>query len=174
MKRIIAFGLVLLLASCGGNPTPKKTWDDVYKMIDADTTQSVIERSVQEIGVQNHPASMTILRYFDYFMTGEGLKAWEYIDKESPLAKEIGNEKILQERINSALKENQYKGVLIKGLTLSKPDDKGDRLATIRFVIYVYDKNTMKDYESIANYIVKGKNEKWLIYDIIKSQIGIK
>lgn len=174
MKRIIAIALVVLLGSCGGTPDPKKTWDDVYKMIDANSTPSVIERTIQEIGPQNHPACMTIMRYFDYFMTGEGVEAWKYIDKDSPLAKEFGNEKTLQERIDNALKENQYKGVLIKGLTLSKPDDKGDRLATIRFVIYVYDKNNMKDYESIANYIVKGKKELWLIYDMIKSQIDVK
>lgn len=174
MKRIFTLGLVIMLVSCGGNTGTKKTWDDVYQMIDSGTSLSVIERTVQEIGAQNHPASMTILRYFDYFMTGDGKNAWEYIEPNSPLAKEIGSYQKLQERISNALKENQYKGVTVKGLSISKADKDGLRMATVRFSLHSYDLLKHKDYEGIANYMIKGKNDIWLIYDIVKPLDVIK
>lgn len=175
MKKIWTLVVVALLVSCGGEVAKvEKTWNDVYEMVDSGQNQSVIDRTIGELGFVNHPASVTILRYFDYFMTADGKKAWEYIDSTSPLAKEIGNAKVLQERIEKAFKENNYQGVIIKGLSLSPKDESGNRFATVRFSISIYDKTTLKNYDSTANYILKENNDSWLIYDIIKPNTDMK
>ena len=167
--------MAIMLVSCGNGTTKsEKSWDDVYAMIDSGEKQSVIDRSISEFGPANHPASQTILSYFDYFMTGEAERAWEYIESNSPLSKEIGNVEAFKDRVQKALKENQYISVTIKGLSLSAKNEAGDRFATVRFAISMLDKNVLKNYDSIANYIVIYKNNKWLIYDLIKPSTEIK
>lgn len=167
--------MAIMLVSCSNGTTKsEKSWDDVYAMIDSGEKQSVIDRSISEFGPANHPASQTILSYFDYFMTGEAERAWEYIESNSPLSKEIGNVEAFKDRVQKALKENQYISVTIKGLSLSAKNKAGDRFATVRFAISMLDKNVLKNYESIANYIVIYKNNKWLIYDLIRPSTEIK
>lgn len=169
MKKFWTLVIVALLVSCGGGVSKvEKTWNDVYAMIDSGEKQSVVDRTISELGFVNHPASGTVLKYFDYFMTGEGERAWEYVDPSSPFAKEVGNAKALQDRIEKAFKENSYRSVTIKGLSLAPKDANGNRFATVRFSITIDDKITLKTYDSIANYILRDVNGNWLIYDIIK------
>lgn len=175
MKKIWTVIIAIMLVSCGNGTTKsEKSWNDVYAMIDSGEKQSVIDRTISELGPANHPASQTIMSYFDYFMTGEAERAWEYIEPNSPLSKEIGNVEAFKDRIQKALNENQYTSVTIKGLSLSTKNETGERFATVRFTISMLDKNVLKNYESIANYIVKCKNNEWLIYDLIRPSTEIK
>ena len=53
MKKVMAVIAMMMLVSCGGT-AKTATWDDVYKLIDSGATQSVIDRTVYEVGADSH------------------------------------------------------------------------------------------------------------------------
>jgi hypothetical protein len=168
MKKVMAIFAMILLASCGGQTKTSTTWDDVYKLIDSGAPQSVIDRATVEAGADAHPAAETVLRYFDYFMTLDAQRAWDYIQPDSPLAKELGSANQLRKKIRDGMNDNDYLSVVIKGIAISKKDANNERTATVQFDLKVFDKIQQKHFDSLGNYIVKEHNGRWLIYDILK------
>jgi hypothetical protein len=168
MKKVMVVVAMMMLVSCGGQSKTAATWEDVYKLIDSDATQSVIDRTIFEVGVETHPASETVTSYFDYFMTAEAEKAWEYIQPDSPLAKSLVSVNQLRKTIKDGMHDNDYLSIIIKGVNISKKDANNERTAIVQFDIKVFDKIQQKHFDSLGNYIVKEHNGKWLIYDIVK------
>ena len=169
MKKVIAVFAMMMLVSCGGT-TKTATWEDVYKLIDSGAPQSVIDRTTNEAGADTHPAAQAVASYFDYFMTLEAQKAWEYIAPDSPLAKEFGSANQLRKIIKDGMHDNDYISVTIKGINISKKDENNKRTVIVQFDLKVFDKIQQKHFDSFGNYIVKEYNGKWLIYDIVKPQ----
>jgi hypothetical protein len=169
MKKVMAVIAMMMLVSCGGT-AKTATWDDVYKLIDSNATQSVIDRTVYEIGVDTHPASQAVASYFDYFMTLDAQKAWEYIAPDSPFAKQFGSVNQLRKIIKDGMHDNDYISLIIKGINISKKDENNQRTVIVQFDLKVFDKIQQKHFDSLGNYIVKEHNGKWLIYDIVKPQ----
>ena len=132
MKKTWLVIVAVLLASCGVTKVAA-TWDDVYKMIDSGELQSKIDRTINEVGPETHPASMVVLQYFDYFMTGDGSKAWEFIKPDSPYSKLIGSTDKLTQSIEDAKKDTDYHSVAIKGISITKKDINGQRTARVTF-----------------------------------------
>lgn len=167
MKKTWFVVVAVILASCGVAKVAV-TWDDVYKMIDSDELQSKIDRTINEIGSDTHPASMVVLQYFDYFMTGDGTKAWEFVKPDSPYGKLVGSAEKLTKSIEDAKKDTQYHSVAIKGISITKKDTSGQRTARVTFILNVTDRVSMKQYDSTGTYYLLEVNGKWLINDVEK------
>lgn len=167
MKKTWLAVVAIILASCGVTKVTA-TWDDVYKMIDSGEMQSQIDRTIYGIGPETHPASMVVLQFFDYFMTGNGAKAWEFVKPDSPYGKNIGSADKLTQSIEDAKKDTEYHSVTIKGISITKKDANGKRTARVSFILNVTDRVSMKQYDSAGTYYLLEKNGKWLINDIEK------
>jgi hypothetical protein len=164
MKKIMFALACIALASCGGDGISQKpTWQEVYKLIDSKQQQSVIDRAITDAGIETHPASITVLAYFDHFMAGEAEKALGYVNPGSSFANSLGGVDKLNKTIQDGKLYSDYQSVVIKGLSITGLDASNARYAKVMFALSIIDKTNGKLYESIGYYNLKEINGNWLI-----------